>query len=64
MSMGEVMEKLPSGEFLRIHRKFTVNLKKVKSIDTQDNLISIGETELPISRSHKEELLQKLEWLQ
>ena len=64
MSMGDVQEKLSSGQFMRIHRKYTINLKKVSSIDTQDNLIMLGEVELPISRSHKEELLNKLEWLQ
>ncbi len=64
MSLGDVEEKLSSSEFLRIHRKYTVNLKKISSINTQDNLVQLGEIELPISRSHKEDLLQKLEWLQ
>lgn len=64
MSMGEVMEKLQSSEFMRIHRKYTVNLHKIRSIDTQDNLIYVGEAELPISRTHKDELLQRLDWLQ
>lgn len=64
MNMGEVMEKLQSDEFMRIHRKYAINLQKISSIDTQDNLIYVGEAELPISRAHKEELLQRLEWLQ
>ncbi|MEQ8628806.1 response regulator transcription factor [Ekhidna sp.] len=64
MSMGDVQKKLPSGDFMRIHRKYTVNLNHVTSIDTQDNMIMLGEVELPISRSHKEELLNKLDWLQ
>lgn len=64
MSLGDVEEKLPANEFMRIHRKYTINLKKISSINTQDNLVQLGETELPISRSHKEDLLQKLEWLQ
>lgn len=64
MSLGDVEDKLPPKEFMRIHRKYTVNLKKVKFINTQDNLVQVGEAELPISRSHKEDLLQKLDWLQ
>ncbi len=64
MSLGDVEQHLPKEWFMRIHRKYTVNLKKIISIDSQDNMIQIGEIELPISRSHKEELLQKLEWLQ
>lgn len=64
MSLGDIQQKLPEQYFMRIHRKYTVNLKAIKSINVQDNMILIGETEIPISRSHKEELLQKLEWLQ
>lgn len=64
MSMGDVQNKLPTKGFMRVHRKYAVNLKKIKSIDTQDNLIYVNDAELPISRTHKEELLQKLEWLQ
>lgn len=64
MSMGDLQEKLPENQFMRVHRKYTINLDKVNSIDTQDNLIYVDNIELPISRSHKEELLQKLDWLQ
>lgn len=64
MSMGEVQEKLPKQLFLRVHRKYTINLQKISSINTQDNLIYLNETELPISRSHMESLLEKLDWLQ
>ncbi len=64
MSLGDVESKLPSKGFMRIHRKYTINLKKISSINTQDNLVLLGEVELPLSRSHKEDLLQKLEWLQ
>lgn len=64
MSLGDVESKLPSEGFMRIHRKYTINLKKISSINTQDNLVLLGEVELPMSRSHKEDLLQKLEWLQ
>lgn len=64
MSMGEVQEKLPKERFARTHRKFTINLSKIDSINTQDNLIQIGDIEIPISRSYKELLLQKLDWMQ
>lgn len=64
MSMGDVQDKLPYRDFMRIHRKYTVNLNHVTSIDTQDNIVLLGEIELPISRGNKEELLSKLDWLQ
>ncbi len=64
MSIGAVQEKLPDDSFLRVHRKYAVNLQKIKSIDTQDNLIHVGETSIPLSRSHKEELMRRVDWLQ
>lgn len=64
MSMGEVQKRLPSNSFIRIHRKYAVNLNKVKSIDVQDNLLFLDDVQLPISRSNKEELLRKLKWMQ
>lgn len=64
LSMGNVQEKLPEEYFARTHRKFAVNLTKIKSIDIQDNLIYIKDTPIPISRSYKENLLQKLDWMQ
>jgi len=63
MSMAEVQEKLPKNTFYRVHRKYSINLTKVSSIDLQENTIFMGDISLPISRSNKEELLEKLEWM-
>lgn len=64
MSMGDVQDKLPHKQFARTHRKYSINLTKITSINTQDNLIYINDISIPISRSHKEELLEKLDWMQ
>jgi len=64
MSMVNVQNKLPKLNFFRVHRKFSVNLNKVTTIDLQDNLLHLGEITIPISRLHKEELMEKLKWLQ
>lgn len=64
MSMGDVQEKLPKKLFFRTHRKYSVNLSKIKSLDLQDNLLYLGDASVPISRTHKEELLKRLEWMQ
>ncbi len=63
MSMGEVQDKLPKDAFARTHRKYSVNLSKITSIDVQDNLIFIDDLSIPISRSYKEELLKQLDWM-
>jgi len=64
MSMENVQKKLPQDKFFRTHRKYSVNLSKVKSMDLQDNLLSVGDVSIPISRSSKEELMKKLDWIQ
>jgi len=63
MSMSDVQDKLPENMFFRVHRKYSVNLTKVTSIDLQDNLIFVDEISIPISRTNKDELLEKLDWM-
>jgi len=48
---------LPEG-FLRIHRSFIVNQARISSFSREH--VMVGETELPISRSYKQEVVQKL----
>jgi len=48
---------LPDG-FLRIHRSFIVNRSKISSFSREH--IMMGEKELPISRSYKQEVVKKL----
>ena len=51
---------LPDG-FLRIHRSFIVNRDKISSFSREH--VMMGETELPISRSYKQEVVRKLQSL-
>lgn len=52
------MEKtLPEG-FLRIHRSFIVNRSKISSFSRE--YVVVGEKELPISRSYRQEVVGKL----
>lgn len=63
MSMGDLQDNLPKETFARTHRKYSVNLSKITSIDVQDNLLYVGETSIPISRNYKEILLKQLDWM-
>ena len=45
-------------DFMQIHRSYVINLKKIKSIN--GNMAMLQNFEIPISRSHKNELLGKL----
>lgn len=51
---------LPDG-FLRIHRSFIVNRDKISSFSREH--VMMGEKELPLSRSYKQEVLRKLQSL-
>ncbi|RLD51353.1 MAG: hypothetical protein DRI97_15820 [Bacteroidetes bacterium] len=48
---------LPDG-FMRIHRSFIVNRAKISSFSRE--YVMMGEKELPISRSYKQEVVRKL----
>ena len=48
---------LPDG-FLRIHRSFIVNRDKISSFSRE--YVMMGEKELPVSRSYKQEVVRKL----
>jgi DNA-binding LytR/AlgR family response regulator len=61
MTLKKVEERLPSEKFLRVHRQYIVNLDKI--VDIQDNSILIKDKVIPISRSHKDSLMQKLNLL-
>ncbi len=60
-TMKKIEEKLPSDLFLKIHRSFIINLKKI--IDIEDNSILIAKDVIPVSRSNKPELMKRLNLL-
>lgn len=61
MSLTDLRKKLPVDQFIKVHRSFLVNLKKIHKIDTVNNKIISGKHQIPISRNHKNELLQKIQ---
>jgi DNA-binding LytR/AlgR family response regulator len=56
--MKAIENKLPGRDFCRVHRSFIVRMDKIKEIE--DNNIHILDKEIPISRSYKDSLLDKL----
>jgi DNA-binding LytR/AlgR family response regulator len=57
-TISNLQEKLPSKKFIRIHRSFIISFKKIDSYTNE--FIEINQKALPISRSYKESVLQKL----
>lgn len=57
-TISNLEEKLPAKKFIRIHRSFIISFKKIDSYTNE--FIEINQKALPISRSYKESVLQKL----
>jgi len=56
MTMKVMLEKLPSTDFIRVHRSFIIPIKKVESI--RNKTINILNAKIPIGNSYEEELLK------
>ena len=57
-TMNNINSKLPESNFIRIHRSYIVSLNGIASYTNE--FIEINNKALPISRSYKETVLQKL----
>ncbi|TBX67034.1 response regulator transcription factor [Flavobacterium silvisoli] len=60
-TLKKIEEKLPKNLFLKIHRSFIINTKKI--IDIEDNSVLIGKDVIPVSRGNKPELMKRLNLL-
>jgi DNA-binding LytR/AlgR family response regulator len=60
-TLSAVEDKLDKTRFLRVHRSYIVNLSKIK--DIQGGTLLIDGNVIPISKSHKDEVLQKIKIL-
>ena len=57
-TMRAVEEKFPAALFVRVHRSFIVNLKRVQTIE--DNTIIIDNKHIPIGQTYQKEVFQRL----
>ena len=60
-TLKKIEEKLPDSIFLKIHRSYIINLKKI--VDIEDNSVLIKRDVIPISRSKRPELMRRLDLL-
>ncbi|MBK6635336.1 MAG: LytTR family transcriptional regulator [Chitinophagaceae bacterium] len=58
LTFKSVEDYLPAGQFLKVHKSFIIAAAKVDSID--GNEIRIGTHRIPISRSLKDDVTDKL----
>ncbi|WP_299016191.1 LytTR family DNA-binding domain-containing protein [uncultured Polaribacter sp.] len=60
-TLKKIEEKLPSAIFLKVHRSYIINTLEI--IDIEDNSVLIRKYVVPISRSKKAELMERLNLL-
>ena len=58
--LTELANQLPPDQFMQIHRSYIVNLDQIGEIDAQYRHLTIGDKEIPIGRSYKNALMEKL----
>jgi two-component system response regulator LytT len=60
-TLKKIEDKLPKDLFLKVHRSFIINTKKI--IDIEDNSVLIGKEVIPVSRTNRPELMKRLNLL-
>ena len=60
-TLKKIEDKLPQDLFLKVHRSYIINIKKI--IDIEDNSVLIKRDVIPVSRSNRPELMKRLNLL-
>ncbi|WP_348822817.1 LytR/AlgR family response regulator transcription factor [Flavobacterium aestuarii] len=60
-TLKKIEDKLPASSFLKVHRTYIINIKKI--IDIEDNSVLIAKEVIPVSRSNRPELMKRLNML-
>jgi two-component system LytT family response regulator len=59
-SLKELEEKLPSSQFMRIHKSFIVALKQISSMENNELILKNVVERIPVGASYKEAFLEKM----
>ena len=59
-TMKEIEKKLPSSDFIRVHRSFIVRIDKIVAIEQPNIILEEDKKLIPIGGSYKDELANKL----
>jgi DNA-binding LytR/AlgR family response regulator len=60
ISMKAILDMLPASLFIRIHKSFIVNVRKITTI--RKNVLFVGDQELPIGEQYKDQVTRLVEW--
>lgn len=54
LTIGQFLDMLPAGHFVRVHKSYAVALKAVRKIEKHQ--LTVGETAIPVARSYRPEV--------
>jgi DNA-binding LytR/AlgR family response regulator len=64
MRLKDLLEKLPEGDFIQIHRSFVVRKSAIEEINNTSNEVMLaGKKAFPVGKSFRETLLSSLNYL-
>lgn len=60
-TLKSLEQKLSNNDFIRVHRSYLVNVSEIRAID--DGQLLIGEDLIPVGQTHKEAVLERLDFM-
>lgn len=58
-TISNIDEKLPQNKFMRVHRSYIISIPKIEAFTSE--FIEVNKKAIPISRTYKKQVLQRLE---
>jgi two-component system LytT family response regulator len=58
LTLKALIERLPFAHFVRVHRSYIVNMRRIEAIE--DNMLKLGTHEVPVGKSYQEEFTRHL----
>lgn len=62
LALKDLIEQLPAGQFVRIHKSFIVPMAQIQSYNHSQIILAKGKA-LPVGRAYKEEFVEKMKGL-
>lgn len=60
-TLRKIQDKLPTKKFFKVHRSYIINITEI--VDIEDNTVLVRKEVIPVSRSNKNNLVEKLNLL-
>jgi len=60
MNMTDLLESLPAGEFVRVHRSFVVAVDKIDTVETHH--VKIASRKIPVGDNYRDDLLKLIRY--